>query len=156
MSFKTFFANLPAEIEGIPAELLALMKGPVGKAIASFAETAGGQVLALVMAAPQAVDIKAIVTGVSGTNADGTAKTGAQKMAEALPGVIALVSEIAKDVASPAAAAVDLVGAETVARQAVETVLVDAQATTAGSAATAIAAAAGVTLPTPAAIAAKV
>ena len=156
MSFKTFFANLPAEIEGIPAELLALMKGPAGKAMASFAETAGGQVLAIVMAAPQAVAIKAIVTGVTGANADGTAKTGTQKMAEALPGVIALVGEIARDVANPAAAAIDLVGAETVARQAVETVLVDAQATTAGSAATAIAAAAGVKLPTPASIAAKV
>ena len=157
MSLKTFFAHEAALIEGIPADIVALMTGPVGKAIAAFAETAGGQVLALVMATPQAKEIEAVVHGLTGkTNADGSAMTGAQKMALVLPNVVALVGEIAKDVSSPAAAAVDLVGAETVARQAVETVLVNAQATTAGTAAVAIAQAAGVKLPTPAAIAAKI
>lgn len=157
MSFKTFFANLPAEIEGIPADIVALMRGPIGTAMAKFADTAGAQVAAIVMATPQAQEIVSIVHALGAkTNTDGSAMTGDQKMAAALPGVIALVTEIAKDVTSPVAAAADLVGAETVARQAIETVLTDAQASTAGSAAVAIAKAAGVTLPTAAQVAAKV
>lgn len=157
MSLKTFFHNLSAEIEGIPAEVMALFRGPAGKAMVAFAESEGAKVLAIVMAAPQMVKIKAVVDSFGNkANADGTPMTGAQKMAGALPSVVSLIEEIVKDISSPTAAAIELVGAETVARQVVETVLVDTQATTAGTVATAIASAAGVKLPTAAAIAAKV